>query len=123
MSERESNERALGHGILTVGHVLERRLLVVHFLVLGHVGLVVEVVEVAGVGLRIQLGDEGRTLLADRWPVDFGKVGVCVDSLDGRETLGFRGDKTVVISFVDLFKEGVSMTYLVMKAQVRLLIK
>lgn len=76
MPEREADERTLGHGILAVGHVLERRLLVVHFLVFGHVRLVVKVIKVAGVSLGIELGDERRTLLADRWPVDFGEVGV-----------------------------------------------
>lgn len=47
----EADEQALAHGILPIGHALKRALLVVDLLVLGHVGLVAEVVKVACVRL------------------------------------------------------------------------
>lgn len=64
VAEREADEKRLAHLLLAVSHGLERLLLVVDFLVLGHVSFVGEVVEVPGVGLRVQLGDEGGASLA-----------------------------------------------------------
>lgn len=82
VAECEADEERLAHLLLAISHGLERLLLVVDFLVLGHIGFVGEVVEVAGVGLRVQLGDKGRTGLAQGGPVYFGKVVVVVDVLD-----------------------------------------
>lgn len=86
MAEGETDEERLAHLLFTVGHGLEGLLLVVDFLVLGHVGFIGEVVEVASVCLRIQFGDEGSTGLAESGPIYFGEVGVIVDVLDVRET-------------------------------------
>lgn len=98
MTESESDKETLAHWVIAVRHGLERRLFIVDLLVLGHVGLVAEVVEVAGVGLRVQLGDEGRTGGSEGLPVYLGEVLVVVDVLDVREALGARVDASVIVS-------------------------
>ena len=92
VAESEANEQALVHLVLALGHALERHLLLVHLLVLGHVLFVGEVVEVARVRLRVQLGNEGGLGLTENLPVDLGKVLVSADILDVAETLGPRVD-------------------------------
>jgi hypothetical protein len=66
----------------------------VHLLVLGHVSFIGEIVKVAGVCLRVELGDKGGSLSTQRGPIDLGKVLMRVDGLNRRETLGFGGDET-----------------------------
>ena len=56
-------------------------------LVLGHVRLAAEVIEVAGVGLGIELGNEGRLLLPKTREVDLSKVLVLVDLGDVLESV------------------------------------
>jgi hypothetical protein len=82
MTEREADKEALAHLFLTICHGLERLLLIVDFLVLGHVGLVTKVVKVASVCLRVQLRNEWRTSLAQRIPLHLGKVMMVIDILD-----------------------------------------
>lgn len=86
--EREADEEALAHLFLTLGHVLQRGLFVVHLLVLGHVGVVAEIVKVAGVCLRVQLRDKRCPRLPQCVPIHFGKVLVFVDILNVGKTLG-----------------------------------
>lgn len=93
MSKGEADEKSLVHWFLAICHDLERHLLVMDFLVLGHVSLVAEVVKVAGVGLGVELWHEWRTLGAESLPIDLGKVLVSVDLLDVWETLAFRGNE------------------------------
>ena len=50
MPKRKADEKTLAHLLLSLSHALECLLLVVHLLVLGHVGLVAEVIEVARIG-------------------------------------------------------------------------
>lgn len=85
VAEGEADKETLAHLVFAVRHVFEGLLLVVHFLVLGHVGLVGEVVKVAGISLRVQLGDKWRSCLAQGIPFHLGKVVVFVDILNIRE--------------------------------------
>lgn len=98
MSKCEADEQALAHRIFSVGHVFQGLLLLVHLLVLGHVGFVAEVVKVASVSLGVEFGDEGSTLGAESGPVDFREVLMIVDFLDGREALGFGRNATIQVS-------------------------
>lgn len=82
MAEREADKEALAHLLLTISHTLERLLLIVDFFILGHVGLVAEVVKIAGVRLRVQLRDEGCSSLPQSVPLHLGEVLVVVDVLD-----------------------------------------
>lgn len=82
MAECEANEEALAHLIITLCHGLEGLLLLVDLLVLGHVGFTAEIIEVASICFRVQLGNKGRARLPEGRPVDFSKVMVVVDVLD-----------------------------------------
>lgn len=61
VAEREADEEALAHLFLAIRHGLERLLLIMDLLVLGHVSLVAKVVKVASICLRVQLGHEWRS--------------------------------------------------------------
>lgn len=92
MPERESDKEALAHLVITVSHLLQSRLLVVHLLVLGHVCFVAKVVKVASVGFRVQLWNKRRPSLSKRLPLDLCKVVMVVNILDVRETACSRVD-------------------------------
>lgn len=92
----KADKQALPHLLVAIGHVLERLLLVVHFLVLGHVGLAAEVVKVAGVGLGVELGLERGALGPEVGPVHLGKVGVRVDLVDVGEARALGRDEPVL---------------------------
>lgn len=94
MAECESHKQSPVHLLIAVGHGLESLLLLVNFLVLGHVGLIGKVVEVAGVGLRVQLGNKGGASLAEGLPLDFGKVLVIIDVFDITEATASGVDAT-----------------------------
>lgn len=94
MAERETDEERLVHLIITISHRFQSLLLVMDFFVLGHVGLIREVVEVAGISLRVQLRNERRTGLAESGPVYFGEVVVVVDVLDVGEATASGVDST-----------------------------
>ena len=111
MLEGKSDEKSLVHWLLTVGHTLECHLLIVDLLILGHISLVAEVVEVASVGLGIELWHEWRTLRAECLPVDLGKVLVSVDLLNIRESLTLRGNETDYVSFGSLSREYYKLTW------------
>jgi hypothetical protein len=57
-----------------------------HLLVFSHVGLIAEVVKVAGVGLGVEFRDEGGTLLTEASPIDLGEVSVSVNLTDSAKT-------------------------------------
>ena len=101
--ECKSNKQSLVHLVITLGHLLQRPLLVVHLLVLGHVGLATKVVKVARVRLRVQLGDEGCAGLTEDLPVHLSKVVVREDILDIVEApgagLNATGSKYVSLRF------------------------
>ena len=82
VSEGESDEQALAHGIFPVSHTLKRSLLIMNLLVLGHIGFVAEVIKVASVRLRVELWHERRTLSSKRGPVNLSKVLMRVNFLD-----------------------------------------
>lgn len=88
MPEGEADKETLAHLFLTLGHVLQGLLLVVDFFVLGHVGIVAKVVEIARIRLRVQLWHERRPGLAQRIPVNLGEIVVGVDILNFTEALG-----------------------------------
>lgn len=69
MPEREANEERFVHGLLAISHVLQCGLLVMDLFILGHIGLVGEIVEVAGIGLGVELWDKWCTLRAEGSPV------------------------------------------------------
>lgn len=85
MTEGEAHKETLAHGVISIRHRLKGLLLLVNFLVLGHVGFVGEVVEVACVCFRVQLWYEGGFGFTEDGPVHLGKVGVLVDVLDVRK--------------------------------------
>lgn len=109
--EGESNEKSLVHRLFTVGHTLERHLLIVHLLILGHISLIAEVVEVAGISLGIELWHEWRTLGAESLPVDLGKVLVPVDLFNVWEALALRGNETDDVSFSSRSREYCKLTW------------
>ena len=88
MAESETDKDALVHLLGSLGHLFERVLLIVHFLVLRHVCLVAEVVKVSSVGLGVEFRYEGRALIAEIGPVDFGEIRVCADLGNGVESGG-----------------------------------
>lgn len=47
MSERESDEETLAHLVFTLSHCLKSLLFVMNLLVLGHIGLVGKIIEIA----------------------------------------------------------------------------
>lgn len=98
MPERKAHKQRLIHRLLAIRHRLQSVLLIVHLLVFGHIGLVREVVEVARVGLGVELWDEWCALGAQLVPVYFGEVLVRVDVFDGGEALGFGGDEAGFVS-------------------------
>lgn len=122
VAEREANKEALAHLLFTIRHTLEGLLLVVDLLVLGHVCLVAEVIKVAGVRLRVQLGDEGCAGLAQGLPLDFGEVLVVVDVLDVGEPTAAGVDSPGLVSDMSPWVKA-RVTYVVIKFQVRLLRK
>lgn len=95
VSERESHKETLVHLLLAFRHRLQRLLFLMHLLILGHVGLIAEVVKVARVGLRVQLGDKGSARLAEAGPVYLGKVVVREYVLNIGETAGAGLDAAV----------------------------
>lgn len=79
VAKRKADKEALAHRVVAIRHRLERLLLLVYLLVLGHVGLVAKVVKVARIRLRVELGHKRRARLTQRGPVHFGKVLVVVN--------------------------------------------
>lgn len=88
MPESEADKETLAHLFLALGHAFQGLLLVVDLLVLGHVGIVAKVVEIAGIRLRVQLWHERCPGLAQRLPVDLGEIVVGKNILDFTEALG-----------------------------------
>jgi hypothetical protein len=85
MLEGKAHKQALVHLILSICHIVESFLLVVHLFVFGHVGFAAEVVKVSGVGFGVELRDKRSTLLPETRPVDLCKIGVRADLADGVE--------------------------------------
>lgn len=95
VSESKSNKERLGHIIIPVRHGLKGLLFFMDLLVLGHVSFVCEVIKVAGVCFRVQLGYERRLGLSQRDPIHFTKVLVLADILDVGEALGSGVDASI----------------------------
>lgn len=83
MSKCETDEQALAHRVFSVGHILQSLLLLVDLLVLRHISLIAEVIEVTSVGLGVEFGDERSSLRAKSIPVNLGEVLMLIDVLDG----------------------------------------
>ena len=99
VSECEADKETLAHFFFAISHRLQRLLLFVDFFILGHVGLVAEVVEVACVCFRVQLRDEWRSALSQGVPLNFGKILMFVDILDVGESTTAGVDATAPVSF------------------------
>lgn len=97
MSECEANKQALAHWIFSISHLLQSSLLVMNLLILRHISLVAEVIEVASVGLGIKLGDERGALSSKGVPIDFGEILVSVDILDRGKPLRLGGNASIEI--------------------------
>jgi hypothetical protein len=87
VSECESDEQALAHRVISVSHVFQGRLLLMHFLVLGHIGFVAEVIEVASIRLRVEFRNERSSLGSKSLPVNLGKILMLVDVPDRGKAL------------------------------------
>ena len=92
VTEREANKEALAHFVVTVGHVLKRLLLIVYLLVFCHVCLVIEVIEVASVGFRVEFGHKRSSRLSQSRPINLSKVLVVVNVVDVVEASNTRVD-------------------------------
>lgn len=92
MSERESDEETLAHLVFTLSHCLESLLFVMNLLVLGHISLVGEIIEIARISFRVQLWYKGRTSLSQNIPFNFSKVVVSIYIFDVREASCARVD-------------------------------
>jgi len=88
MTEGKADEESLAHLFLSIGHILQSLLFVVYLLVLGHVSLIAEIVEITRICFRIELGDKGCFGLPQRLPVHFSKVLMLEYIFDLRETFG-----------------------------------
>jgi hypothetical protein len=82
VSERESDKQALAHWVFSVGHALQCLLLIMNLLILRHVRLIAEIIEITSIGLRVQFRDKGCTLRTKGIPINFGEVLVTIDILD-----------------------------------------
>ena len=87
VSECEANEQALAHWIFSIGHLLQCSLFVMDLLVLGHICLIAEIVEITCIGLGVEFWDERSTLRSECVPINFSKVLIRVDILDVGESL------------------------------------
>jgi hypothetical protein len=58
--------------------------------ILRHISFVTEVVKVSSIGLGIEFRDKWSTLGTNCFPINFGKIVVVVDFLNGRESLRLR---------------------------------
>lgn len=99
MSKRKSDEQALAHGVLSVGHVLQCRLLIMNLFVLSHIGFIAKVIKVASVRLRVELRNEGSTLSSEASPINLSKILMRINILDSRETFTLRGNAAIGVSY------------------------
>ena len=99
MSESEPNKQALAHRVFSIGHILQRTLLVVDLLVFRHISFVGEIIKVASIGLRVKLWNKWSALRAKSSPIDLGEVLVLIDIFDGGKaaTLGVDASANVSI--------------------------
>lgn len=123
VAESKSNKERLGHVFFPIRHGLKGLLFLVDLLVLGHVSFVAEVIEVAGIRFRVQLGYERRLGLSQRLPVHFTKVLMFTYVLDVGEALGSGVDTTGKRLVYRSNAMRIRSSYVVMKFHVLLLRK
>ena len=92
-----------------------------NLLVLGHIRFIAEVVEVASVGLGVKFRNKRSSLRSKSLPINLSKILMLVDVLDKGKTLCLGCDTAVSVSRRSF--PTICVTNLVMKFQVRLLMK
>src|ERR1700753_2201592 len=92
--ECKSNKQPFAHLLFAISHAFQCHLLVMHLLILSHVGLVIKVIEIACVRLRVQLRHKRSPLLPQAWPLHFSEIGMTLDLTHTPKTLGSRRHKS-----------------------------
>lgn len=85
--ESKPDKQALAHLIIAIGHILQRALLIMDLLVLSHICLVAEIIEVPSISLGIKFRHEWSPLITQTLEVDLGEIVVRMDFFDILEPL------------------------------------
>lgn len=85
--ESKPDKQALAHLIIAIGHILQRALLIMDLLVLSHICLVAEIIEVPSISLGVKFRHEWSPLITQTLEVDLGEIVMRMDFFDILEPL------------------------------------